>query len=465
MKQRRYNGKSSHKRRKLIKSRVEKRELPFELKSIVVNTSSNSIYNDQSVLSTYAWNRISPVANHNLNDKISRKGPPSLKSICAKELARNIDNLDESYLNFASWSNWKTVWNYVLRLNLDTFHAFSMFASIFCDQKDFKSHLSSRMRNEDPIVGLRSSSINSLLIPNSLKHRVENLFSNILFRGLVRYVHGLSYLPNVILDLSNANLNTKDELYMIFNIPNLIALNISNNHLVDDLYLRHLLLSITKEDKLKDLTVLQINNCKNVTRNGLRSILAFTKDDVLSSLSYIESDIYLFNENFINGFQSGNEESEFRYIDQTGWAILDNSSLNSKIMKKSPLGLKLHVLYKHFSNMILGPNSSKSNVLKNQFQNNNRILLDLMVHPNDMTKQIDQDYTSEIIDIWNRRMTRSKDLTNRYCYIIDREKMGNIENKKCRNLLVDNSNQGREQQTKRKRPRMIKKNAEKYFEL
>lgn len=406
----------------------------------------NDLFKDSSSSTTYPWTRLAPLLDYNLIEvPRSRKGIPSLKLICSKKIAENADSLESSFLDTASWMVWRTVWEEILSLNNDSPRVFNLFAGKFFLLDGFKCHKLSLPLDVNlgsskwqKLLKARNEGISSVIIPRTGNHRIENLFSNINVLEIVKFIHRLSYRPWVLLDVSlmTQKYDREDHL-KLFNITNLIALDLSNSQIVDDLFLYNMSVSISKDGKLSKLTILKINNCPKVTSKGLQYLLCLSNDaDARCSLSYIESDVKISSSNFATKLQ--NIKSELPdFIDGTRWFVLDDDS-ESKSIRKLPLALKLHCLYKHYSNRITkDPIVTDfplytTNSMSYLFLVRNSIVLDIMVHENTFTSA-ENDF-EKLEEVWATRIhfRNLRAQSKIYCYVIDNKyeflgQMPNIE--------------------------------------
>lgn len=338
--------------------------------------------------SVYSWQSLPPLVSYNSNQMVQPRKLRSLRSICALELAKNVQSIDYHYLDAAPWECWKLVWTNTLRLHNDSFEVARMFISKFQTQKSFKCHLQSPGVNE--LSQLRHAAIESSSIPGQRNHRFENVFQNINFVHFCTYISNLKSRPWVLIDVSRiTKVLSNEDYYNIFNIKNLIALDLSNSTFVDDRFLYNLAIAITQESKLKQLTILRINNCPNVTKKGLQHLLEVSNNQYCCSLSYVESSILMPVSNFVNGFSV--KEENGKYIQGTKWSVLDNDDPTTKVLSKLPLGLKVHSLYSNFHDRIVAKGSDQNS----PSQIMDLLCLDISINPNFLR----QSKESMILDI------------------------------------------------------------------
>lgn len=453
----------------------------------------NDLFNDSSTASSYSWVHLPPLLLYNLNiDSTRTKGIQSLKQICSRKIAENADSLEATYLDLAPWSVWKPVWDQILVLHNDSFRTFGLFASKFSERMGFRCHWQLQISNAcnpllewHSLLKVRSDCISSVQIPNSKNHRIENIFSNISVLDFVKHIHRLSFRPWVLLDASAvAPKYSRDEHLKIFSVANLVALDLSNSQVVDDLFLYNMSISISKDGKLSKLTILKINNCPNVTIKGLIYLLQLSKDPNFNcSLSLIESDIHLTPTDFTIRYQNvKNEQADF--IQGTKWTMLPDDPENGSI-SKLPLGLKLHCLYRNYSGKIIlnesGHDMFPQNTTNSKsylFQVKDKIVLDIMIH--DMIFSLAESNFRDLQDAWSRR-SQLRNLRQRnksYCYIID----VNANDCPVQLLSPNLSHQNRREESvmfraserksgkktninKRERPAAKKFNANQFFEI
>lgn len=439
--------------------------------------------------SVYSWQTLPPLVNYNSSDQQSSK-LRSLKSICALELAKNVKSIDFRYLDLAPWVCWKLVWTHILRLHNDSFDIARRFVLKFQSQQWFRCHLQSA--GVSNLAQLRHAAIESCSIPGQRNHRFENMFRNINFAHFSTYISSLIPHPWVLIDISRiTNVLSSEDYYNLFNIKNLIALDLSNSTFVDDRFLYNLAVSITQESKLKQLTILSIMNCPNVTRMGLQHLLEVSNNQFCCSLSYVESNVLLSSSDYVYNFIK--KESD-KSIPGTKWSILDNENPTNKILSKLSLGLKLHSLYSNFHNKIVVSSSgqnSPSQIINNLSmdisinpnflqQSKDSMVLDIMFHDQEF---LQSDYTSEagLLKLENSWKTRQR-ARNREPSIMQHCYMANhsLKNPFPRKQAVDpdtvveittpfyklETKRGAPDQPKpRKKPRQIATNAKSFFDM
>ncbi|CCE79292.1 Piso0_001346 [Millerozyma farinosa CBS 7064] len=348
--------------------------------------SGKDIFDDKKIHNSYGWKYILPVADNPLDETKKVNCMKTLRSICYDTIAKNVRQLDNLLLGQLSWKFWREVWNRLLSSHQDSPVVFNLFACNFSNEADFVSHLLPRNHeretpfNSNDLVYLRNQSLSATLVPGRGNHRLENFFSGIHISDIVTYCHKLTYKPWVLLDLSHSLDNySNDNLIQIFNIPNLLALDLSGSKSIDDHYLYKMAISMTTGEKLPNLLFLKINNCPNITQEGLKKFLKLTEE---CELFCIESNITLHKENYMEKFSNIGAQAQAHVI-MPGykWVILPQDSL-SVILSRLPLALKLHCIFKN-----LRPSSNRSiaNDGSDNFSSSSpffkkRIVLDIIIH-------------------------------------------------------------------------------------
>lgn len=405
--------------------------------------SGQDLFDDKKIHNSYGWKYLLPVADNPIDETKKVNCMKTLKGICYDTIVKNVKQLDNSLLRQLSWKFWREVWDRLLSSHQDSPVVFNLFASNFSSEVGFASHLlpsgheREKPLNSDDLVYLRNQSLSATLVPGGGNHRLENFFLGIHISDLVAYCRKLTYKPWVLLDLSHSLDNySSDNLIQIFNIPNLLALDISGSNSIDDHYLYRMAISMTTEEKLPNLLFLKINNCPNITREGLKKFLKLTEE---CELFCIESNITLRKENYMEKFSSiGAQAQQHVILPGYNWVILPQDSLLS-ILSRLPLALKLHCIFKNLrptSNRSMGDNasdnfSSSSPFLKKQ------IVLDIIIHG------YHYDETSTVACLkaaYKRRMGLRSSLTsNRVFYV----KQGAMEDSSTSASASKLSNQGR----------------------
>jgi hypothetical protein len=338
---------------------------------------------------------------------------PTLKQLCIAVIAANTGEIHSSHLHYGSVSCWLPVWEWILLNNRDSFRVFSMFASRFASEPKFKSHKIVRYNNHNEgcltnLAKLRSKGIDLYKIPNCV-HRIEPLFVNINVQQLSAYISQLWYSPLVLLDLlmiGTTSMLLKENMFHIFNIPNLVALNLSNNPFVDDNVMFNLC-SCIKNGKLSKLSVVLLNNCINVTKEGIKYLLEL--DATNSCLFYFESDIMLntsgFNKRFHNLTSS---KVHLDYVQGSHWFKVDKDQPEFEIVQKLPLALKLNSLHRLYGNHIIPKIGEEKYKYIKQLKSN--ILIDFMVYPEAFQSDSEMDLLK---CAWTSRINQRSNFRNR----------------------------------------------------
>lgn len=387
----------------------------------------------------YNWHLLEPLGDNYSSDTSSSKGVVLLKALCALELAKNANQIEPLHLDLAPWSCWELVWNNILSLSHDSIYLVGIFASKFRKEPGFQCHISetagsiqNRYNGERSLNLARYESINACMIPWAKNHRIENLFLNINFQHFTNHIYKLHYKPWILLDLSEVTKNLENEdYYKVVNIPNLVALDLSNSSFVDDHFLYHLANVIKSDSKLKQLTLLRLNKCPKITKKGLRYLFEVSKDSFFaSSLSYIESDLKIVpSKNFTQQFNVSREEDEsIDYIDNTRWKLLPEEDLMTKLVARVPIGLKLHLLYKKFGKFIIKRSVKEendelypydtTNTLNYLYKSKDTIIFDFMLHNEEFTVSDYGNITGKekLEKSWKRRLTVRNKLASRLQY-------------------------------------------------
>lgn len=441
-------------------------------------------FHEMLTSSVYSWQTLPPLVNYNSSNQEPSK-LRSLKSLCALELAKNVKSLDFRYFDLAPWVCWKLVWTHILRLHNDSFDVARIFVLKFQSQQWFRCHL--QYTGVSNLAQLRYAAIESSSIPGQRNHRFENMFRNINFAHFSTYVSGLTPHPWVLIDISRiTKVLSSDDYYNLFNIKNLIALDLSNSTFVDDRFLYNLAVSITQESKLKQLTILSIMNCPNVTRKGLQHLLEVTNNQFCCSLSYVESNVLLSSSDYVHNLIKKETEKS---IPGTKWSILNNENPTNKILSKLSLGLKLHSLYSNFHNKIVASSPSQivnlltleitinPNFLK---QSKDSMVLDIMFHDQEF---LPSDYTTEagLLKLENSWKTRQRARYRepsimQHCYMANHSLKepfpheqsvdpGTVVEITTPFYKLETKRSAPEQPKARKKPRQIATNAKSFFEM
>lgn len=458
-------------------SKKKRREPVFQsgAENLIKAGGKHQTYKETLTTSVYSWQNVPPLCRYN---KTSLAGPvKSLKSLCAFTVAKHVEDLEYYHLDLAPWACWRLVWTNVLKLQNDSFDVLKMFASQFYKEQSFRCHSPVKLTlsfytSHVPLVKTRDHVINALSIPESRNHRFENIFFNISINNFSSYLHRLHFSSWIVLDLSHvtSKLSNEDH-FKILNIPNLVALDLSNSEFVDDRFLYNISRSIS-ESKLKQLTILRISNCRNVTEIGLRHLLNISKYKRFdTSLSYIESDVRIVPGSFTLSFSSIKKEKSDEYIDGTRWTLLNSIDGERDIMKGLSLALKLYMLYKEYGYKVIAraleneTNSQAMNLLVLNTSNapgylikaKHSVILDVMFHPETLEK-VDDCSHQLFLDQWKRRLVKNTRASYNYIadnnYEIGIELAPNTASKERKTSQVSSS---------KKKPRQINTDIKSFF--
>lgn len=270
----------------------------------------------------YAWSKVPPLRE----DTKWPRPRDSLKAICAATVADNIDSIES--FDDIPWSCWLLVWNWVLAQGTDSFRTFCIFASKLMDVKGFRCQerydYDELGRGDDMCLKeLRRKALDQTRVP-FLAHRIENFFANTFVSELSSYIHGLTYSPNVLLDVSLVNL---EDYFGIFNISNLLALNVGP---VNDSFLYNLGTAIANDGKLQHLLVLRLSDGKNITEKAVLRLLEVINGKECC-LEFIQTDFQL----------------PKTVLKDTNWIMMDIEADLTNLIAKLPLGLKIYMIQRY----------------------------------------------------------------------------------------------------------------------
>lgn len=406
---------------------------------------SDSSYKDALAPASYPWKSIPPLSKYNIVNRGKLNKLMSLKSLCAETLAQNIDQLQPSHLDFAPWSCWLMVWNQVLAANNDSFEAFTLFASRLGHLNEFKCHRLHRTSQSDAawagLQSLRNDAIEITRLPYTSHHRLENLFSNTFITDLSSYLRNCEYHPLVAMDLSMTTQSSEDY-FALFNFD-LVALDLSNNSMVDDNFLYNLVGAI-KDNKLGQLAVLKIVNCPRVTDSGINYLMS-SSNSLSSSLAYIQTDRKLL--------------SPQNYVEGAKWLLLDNASEDVRLIGRLPLALKIHNLHRYLSGHKLDLPASQTLPLLLK-----KIILDIMVHGTPYDLQGDQ--VSMLESTWKARIQqRTLDRACGYSYVFNNKHRPTVTANKKRTSTKLELPELPTVPTKGRNTKKIKPDAASYFSM
>ncbi|ODV80279.1 uncharacterized protein CANTADRAFT_5927 [Suhomyces tanzawaensis NRRL Y-17324] len=371
----------------------------------------SGVHNDFVTKSTYGWTTTLPLCEHNY-ETLPRNGTvPRLKRLCAETLAKNVEHLERDYLEFAPWTCWSLVWECVLRQGNDSFRAHQVFSSRFGRLGQFRAHWVARHQSSmgelttlaprTQLQCLRSEAIRALQPPHARNYRLENLFSNVLVADVVRRLNFSLERPLVVLDISAAaNTISKDEYYLLLNIPGLVALDLSGSLVVDDSFLGNLATSILVDGKLAKLAVLRLKGCRNVSARAVHNLL-LRCSDAFCSLKYIESEVPIPT--------TKHELSGKFYVNGTKWQLVNKSEPGLQVLSRLPLGLKTHTLYRYLNGMPI------------QTPVNSGPVLDLMMCSHVYPHEANLDDRIRLFEAaWNTRLnTRNPESVSQYCFVMN----------------------------------------------
>lgn len=351
---------------------------------------------DASGTSVYLWQYLLPKI---ASGEVSKgKNVASLRQLCAYQVASNAEALSLEYLSEAPWTCWEHVWKNILAMEKDSPDLFRMFALEFGSKPSFCCHESSFGAQRSAGLNIRSLALELALIPVHRKHRVENVFSNISVADFVSFV---AKLPcSVVAECSNMNSFSSTQLISLSSLPNLVALDLSGNALVDDQFLYTLRLCIVS--KQLNLKILRISGCPNVTQRGIASL--FDKDQDVP-LCYIETDVYMLSKSsFAQRFVDVPLVARHSPVPNTKWKLLDENDASTLEVAYYSLAYKLHYLSRN-TELIGVPNM----VWDFKFFSETIDLMDLH-HASNMLQET-----------WAKRLrsTRMKSAYAPYCYLKD----------------------------------------------
>lgn len=261
---------------------------------------SSAQFNDLVLNSNYDWDLIT------FEDKyteITRETKVlTLKDICAKEIAKNCNNLTDYLLKDGNWLQWKLVWFYITLLNLDSFKIFNLFATNFYKEASFNCH-----ENINSCPTPKRDSILCSKMINSKNHRIEKLFDNLKLTSFINNLNFNAFENIIILEITSSNLNQND-LLELTNLKNLISLRISKIKPSDSTI--HNWCSSMKSSKWKNLKILSIPEISKLSFIKLQKVTIFSK------LFYIE---------LLNSLDF---KKEWPDLDYKNWEIINDISLN-----------------------------------------------------------------------------------------------------------------------------------------
>ena len=166
--------------------------------------SSNEFVDFETLIQPYLWTTVTPVIESATRTHASAR-MPTLKRLCAEQLARNVEYIRWHLIASAPWSIWKLVWTIIVKTGQDSPETYAKFAKFFHSFQDFRAH---RYLLEQ---GIRGQAIGKYLIPGCRLHRVETVFRNIDLHDTIKFLD--IWQPITILDLSLIKLSVMSTLH------------------------------------------------------------------------------------------------------------------------------------------------------------------------------------------------------------------------------------------------------------
>ncbi|KAI5964413.1 hypothetical protein KGF57_001086 [Candida theae] len=392
------------KRQEKFKKFVKKDIQPLEAK-YATHGQSNLNFIDTQITTTmsYPWSKVTP---NQLQHSKSTKPLRTLVHICAETIASQAHKITPDLMTTLPWSIWKKVWTMILATNQDSLQVYTIFLRHFGHFTDFKGHKSH-------ITNVRDETIAFTQVPQNRLHRIETLFANVLIPDMTQ---GLAKVgASVILDMSRMPMVSKEEYFSIFNVPNLICLDLSNQE-IDVIFLHHLGSCIATGTKLNQLVLIKLANTKVTPLAVLKFLNAISFRGC--KLAYIELDF----------------EIKHRH-----WRLLDPGKL--KIVQTMPMGLSVNALTRSDTTSPHSPVSPQLNKLP---------LLDIFI----AKESYDSTYNME--DIWRSRNRAMNSIKKRTTFVY--EKISPTE------WPYENGAADLEEKPQRQK-RALKTNARDFFEL
>lgn len=287
---------------------------------------------DASGSSLYLWMYVASEVPGSTQRILKEQRKPivlSLRQICADVIAANPESICSSYLEDSPWTCWRFVWESALRQGMDLPSLFRAFAEKFGSEPSFRCHAEIEGtigRLHETTADLKHSALLSCLVPTHLKHRIDNVFCNI---SISDFVHFVSCTANcgLVIDCSKMPLLTVANLVALCKIPNLEAIDLSHNRLVDDQFLYTLNSCLVSQ--CARISILRVYGCPSVTIKGISALIAA---DERSMLALIETDVFVKSDSmFSSKLLHSTDEEKYNPIPGTRW--------KSIIDEQSPLGL------------------------------------------------------------------------------------------------------------------------------
>lgn len=398
---------------------------------------------DASGAPVYLWQYVAPNMGRSASSCL--KSPLSLRQLCAYHVALNAESLSSEYLQLAPWTCWEFVWKHILAMGKDSPELFRMFAREFSHHHSFWCHQLSfgPLSHIDPDA--RAQALEWALIPGLRKHRMDNVFSNVSVADLTAFVAKLDC--SVVVECSHLDKFTAPQLISIACLPNLVALDLSGNKLVDDQFLYTLRLCLVSKNL--NLKILRLSSCESVTKRGIASLLDV---DIVSPLCYVESDINMISKsNFALRFLDTPAVSEHQPVPNTKWKLLNEAVPSTQQVAHYSLPYKLHYLLRN-TDLVGG----------------HLLIWDIKFFPEtiDMTNLTSAADSYEAS--WARRLrsARMKSAYAPYCYLIDPDQVV-VPDEKVKPPVVSNlpfSRQGTNaQKPSVRKPKLIRADAKSFF--
>lgn len=297
--------------------------------------------------------------------------PPvfTLRDICARKIGSVIRQFDASLLAQLPRLCVERVWQQLMETQNDSHYAFSLVASVLGAL--FDPH-----RAHDPTF--RGNVVAMCKIPRGC-HRLENIPLSVPIGQLTRYLPPEAL---VVLDVSADGWGTSpalgpaftpkmsnDERLAIYNITNLVALNLSGTF-IDDTYLYALGRAI-EAGRLPKLSMLLINRCPRVTPTGVLYLLGVTA----GRLCYIESTHCLPSPSHRHFDSRDRIYYDYVEVGEKMWFKLDGDRSDIRMIYRLPLALKLSLLWARFHHNLDPAKHADLDTIKQH------ILVDYMYYP------------------------------------------------------------------------------------
>lgn len=292
---------------------------------------------DASGLLVYLWQYLAPSMAKPASSTL--KTPSSLRQLCAYHVAQNADALSSEYLKLAPWTCWEFVWKQILALGKDSPDLFRMFAREFHHHQSFWCHQLSFGSVNEHDLDIRAQALEWGLVPGKRNHRMDNVFSNVSVADLTAFVAKLDC--SVVAECSQLEF-TIPQLISVACLPNLVALDLSGNKLVDDQFLYTIRLCLLGRN-LK-LRILRLSSCENVSKRGIAGL--FENESI--SLCYVETDINMISKSsFALKFLDIPATTDHRPVPNTKWKLLSEAVPSTLQVARYSLPYKIHYLLRN----------------------------------------------------------------------------------------------------------------------